>query len=64
MPILEDKIVQGAVAETLSAVYEADFLAVTVPRGGAPVWIALVGFERVGTSDTLPRRDRSGEAFA
>ena len=26
MPTLEDKIVQGAVAETLSAIYEADFL--------------------------------------
>ena len=26
VPTLEDKIVQGAVAETLSAVYEADFL--------------------------------------
>ena len=26
MPTLEDKIVQGAVAEVLSAVYEVDFL--------------------------------------
>ena len=26
MPALEDKIVQGAVAEVLSAIYEADFL--------------------------------------
>ena len=26
VPTLEDKIVQGAVAETLSAIYEADFL--------------------------------------
>ena len=26
MPTLEDKIVQGAIAETLSAIYEVDFL--------------------------------------
>ena len=26
VPVLEDKIVQGAVAEVLSAIYEADFL--------------------------------------
>ncbi|WP_338823129.1 hypothetical protein [Bradyrhizobium septentrionale] len=40
VPALEDKIVQSAVAEVLSAVYEADFLgfSTAVGRGGILIW--------------------------
>ena len=38
MPTLEDKIVQGALAEVLSAIYEVDFLGFSYgfPAGAAP----------------------------
>ncbi|BAR55727.1 reverse transcriptase/maturase family protein [Bradyrhizobium diazoefficiens] len=40
MPALEDKIVQSAVAEVLSAVYEADFLGFSYGfrPGGILIW--------------------------
>src|SRR5215216_1669344 len=44
VPTLEDKIVQGAVAEVLSAIYEVDFLGFSY------------GFRRVGTRTRLSRR--------
>jgi hypothetical protein len=47
VPTLEDKIVQGAVAELLSAVYEADFLGFSYGFRPGRTRICIKSFHRV-----------------
>ncbi|MGL3104574.1 hypothetical protein [Bradyrhizobium sp. BR 1432] len=48
VPALEDKIVQSAVAEVLSAVYEADFLGFSYGfrPGGILIWRLMLCIQR------------------